>query len=247
MIIERRRILGSFAVLALVLLRLVTGWHFLGEGTKKVEYDRHDRQFPHGVLGRRFPGAGQGAARAALSIVHPRTITDAASLLVVAREQQARPAPEQSAELVQWAAQLLEAPRRSAKEQAAAAGRVRAGNGGARLGNENCRRLASHGWEEFKKVPGLAEQLKSNRGRVRLSLCGWMRWPDYFLRRRGQTLPSTGTICGGCPTGGGRTREAGRRSVLRRANCNQVKRNGSQGGRVEGASSRFRRRPAPAI
>ena len=27
---------------ALVLLRLVIGWHFFGEGTKKVEYDRHD-------------------------------------------------------------------------------------------------------------------------------------------------------------------------------------------------------------
>lgn len=42
MIIDRRRILGGFAVFSLVLLRLVIGWHFLGEGLEKVEYDRHD-------------------------------------------------------------------------------------------------------------------------------------------------------------------------------------------------------------
>jgi uncharacterized membrane protein YphA (DoxX/SURF4 family) len=42
MIVERRRILGGFAVLALVLLRLVIGWHFFGEGTKKLQYDRED-------------------------------------------------------------------------------------------------------------------------------------------------------------------------------------------------------------
>jgi uncharacterized membrane protein YphA (DoxX/SURF4 family) len=45
MIIERRRILGGFAIFSLVLLRLVIGWHFFREGTKKVEYDRHDGQF----------------------------------------------------------------------------------------------------------------------------------------------------------------------------------------------------------
>src|SRR3954470_20767618 len=38
--IDRRRILGSFAVFALVVLRLVIGWHFFGEGTKKLQYDR---------------------------------------------------------------------------------------------------------------------------------------------------------------------------------------------------------------
>ena len=30
---------------ALVLMRLVIGWHFFGEGTKKVEYDRQDERF----------------------------------------------------------------------------------------------------------------------------------------------------------------------------------------------------------
>ena len=39
---DRRRYLGTFAVLALVLLRLVIGWHFFREGTQKVEYDGHD-------------------------------------------------------------------------------------------------------------------------------------------------------------------------------------------------------------
>lgn len=42
---DRRRILGSFAILALVFLRLVIGWHFFGEGTKKLQYDRTDGRF----------------------------------------------------------------------------------------------------------------------------------------------------------------------------------------------------------
>jgi uncharacterized membrane protein YphA (DoxX/SURF4 family) len=40
--IDSRRYLGTFAILSLVLLRLVIGWHFFGEGAEKVEYDRHD-------------------------------------------------------------------------------------------------------------------------------------------------------------------------------------------------------------
>jgi uncharacterized membrane protein YphA (DoxX/SURF4 family) len=42
MIFDRRRYLGGFAVFALVLLRLVVGWHFSREGAKKVAYDPHD-------------------------------------------------------------------------------------------------------------------------------------------------------------------------------------------------------------
>ncbi len=45
MIVDRRRIIGSFAVFALVVLRLVIGWHFFGEGTKKLQYDAEDRRF----------------------------------------------------------------------------------------------------------------------------------------------------------------------------------------------------------
>jgi uncharacterized membrane protein YphA (DoxX/SURF4 family) len=45
MIIDRRRIIGPFAVFALVVLRLVIGWHFFGEGTKKLQYDRTDGRF----------------------------------------------------------------------------------------------------------------------------------------------------------------------------------------------------------
>jgi uncharacterized membrane protein YphA (DoxX/SURF4 family) len=43
--IDSRRILGSFAIFALVFLRLVIGWHFFGEGTKKLQYDRTDGGF----------------------------------------------------------------------------------------------------------------------------------------------------------------------------------------------------------
>ncbi len=45
MIVDRRRILGGFAVVALVLMRLVIGWHFFGEGTKKLQYDHQDHRF----------------------------------------------------------------------------------------------------------------------------------------------------------------------------------------------------------
>jgi uncharacterized membrane protein YphA (DoxX/SURF4 family) len=45
MIVDRRRIIGCFAVFGLVVLRLVIGWHFFGEGTKKLQYDRTDGRF----------------------------------------------------------------------------------------------------------------------------------------------------------------------------------------------------------
>jgi uncharacterized membrane protein YphA (DoxX/SURF4 family) len=41
---DRRRYLSTFAVLALVLLRLVIGWHFFREGAEKIVYDPHDGQ-----------------------------------------------------------------------------------------------------------------------------------------------------------------------------------------------------------
>ena len=42
---DSRRYLSTFAVFALVLLRLVIGWHFFREGGEKVEYDRHDGEW----------------------------------------------------------------------------------------------------------------------------------------------------------------------------------------------------------
>jgi len=39
---DPRRYLSTFAVFSLVVLRLVIGWHFWGEGTKKIEYDWHN-------------------------------------------------------------------------------------------------------------------------------------------------------------------------------------------------------------
>jgi uncharacterized membrane protein YphA (DoxX/SURF4 family) len=42
---DRRRNLGLFAVLALVLLRLAVGWHFLREGLGKLAYDDASRQY----------------------------------------------------------------------------------------------------------------------------------------------------------------------------------------------------------
>src|SRR5215213_1996191 len=45
MMVDSRRILGTFAVFSLIVLRLVIGWHFFGEGTKKLQYDRTDGRF----------------------------------------------------------------------------------------------------------------------------------------------------------------------------------------------------------
>jgi uncharacterized membrane protein YphA (DoxX/SURF4 family) len=50
---DRRRFLSGFAVLALVLLRLVIGWHFFREGTQKVVYEPHA-----GKLRRTFSAEG---------------------------------------------------------------------------------------------------------------------------------------------------------------------------------------------
>jgi hypothetical protein len=42
---DRRRQLGSIAVLALVFLRLSVGWHFFGEGLEKIERDPQSGKF----------------------------------------------------------------------------------------------------------------------------------------------------------------------------------------------------------
>ncbi|MEX2092730.1 MAG: hypothetical protein WD971_08640 [Pirellulales bacterium] len=42
---DRRRQLGGFAVLALVLLRLAIGWHFFSEGLEKIERDSATGQY----------------------------------------------------------------------------------------------------------------------------------------------------------------------------------------------------------
>jgi uncharacterized membrane protein YphA (DoxX/SURF4 family) len=48
--IDRRRYLSGFAVLALVLLRLVIGWHFFREGAEKVVFEPHTGQLRRGAF-----------------------------------------------------------------------------------------------------------------------------------------------------------------------------------------------------
>jgi uncharacterized membrane protein YphA (DoxX/SURF4 family) len=43
--IDSRRYLSRFGILALVFLRLVIGWHFFGEGMKKVEFNWQEKRF----------------------------------------------------------------------------------------------------------------------------------------------------------------------------------------------------------
>ncbi len=101
MIIDSRRILGGFAVFALVLLRLVIGWHFLGEGAKKVEYDRHEGQFHLVSSADDFLVQAKGPL-APLYLSHTPSEHEWRTLLASPREN-VRPTPERTAEQTKWA------------------------------------------------------------------------------------------------------------------------------------------------
>src|SRR3954453_10303048 len=101
MIVDRRRILGSFAVLALVFLRLVIGWHFFGEGTKKLQYDRTD-----GALHLAFSADTEllDKAKGPLADWYFKFVPgghDWRTLLAVPREN-VPPTAEQAAEKAKW-------------------------------------------------------------------------------------------------------------------------------------------------
>ncbi len=101
MILDRRRILGSFAVFALVLLRLVIGWHFFGEGAKKLQYDRHDRQFHLAFSAdKEFLDKAKGPL-ASWYLAYTPDEHNWRQLLATPR-QNVPPTPEQSAEQTKW-------------------------------------------------------------------------------------------------------------------------------------------------
>src|SRR3954469_8162030 len=102
MIIDSRRILGGFAIFTLVLLRLVIGWHFFGEGMKKLQYDRHTGRF-HMVFSadKEFLEQAKGPL-APLYLEHVLSEHEWRSLLASPRENKP-PTPEQLAEQTKWA------------------------------------------------------------------------------------------------------------------------------------------------
>jgi uncharacterized membrane protein YphA (DoxX/SURF4 family) len=158
MIIDSRRIFGGFAIFTLVLLRLVIGWHFFGEGTKKLEYDRHTGRF-HMVFSaeKEFLDLAKGPL-APLYLEHTPSEHEWRTALALPREN--TPAtPEQVAEQTKWAHEYAQRRAEAAKNGQPAPVEFAAGT-------------ASHDWVakiaddwraavgKFKAISGLTEDQK---------------------------------------------------------------------------------------
>lgn len=100
---DPRRQLATSAVLALVLLRLVIGWHFFYEGLSKLEYDRTTGSYRIGFSAEPFFAQAKGPL-AGLYHAQVSHLHDWPRLLAVPREN--RPlTDEQSAEQATWDAE----------------------------------------------------------------------------------------------------------------------------------------------
>jgi uncharacterized membrane protein YphA (DoxX/SURF4 family) len=100
MTVDRRRIIVPFAVFALVLMRLVIGWHFFGEGAKKLQYDRHDRQFHLAFSADDFLGVAKGPLADWYFAYTPDEHNW--RQLLAKPNQNVRPTPEETAERAKW-------------------------------------------------------------------------------------------------------------------------------------------------
>jgi len=100
MIIDSRRVLGGFAVFGIVLLRLVIGWHFWCEGSKKVEYDRHAGGFRMVFTADDFLAQAKGPL-APLYLGHATSEHEWRTKLTSPREN-TPPTAEQTAEQANW-------------------------------------------------------------------------------------------------------------------------------------------------
>ncbi len=102
MTIDSRRILGGFGVFSLVLLRLVIGWHFFVEGTKKIQYDRHDGSWRLVFSAdKEFLDLAKGPL-APLYLAHSKSEHEWRTLLAMPREN-VPPTAEQTAAQAKWA------------------------------------------------------------------------------------------------------------------------------------------------
>jgi uncharacterized membrane protein YphA (DoxX/SURF4 family) len=99
---DRRRKLGLFAVLALVLLRLAIGWHFFREGLSKLAYDDGTRQYRIAFSAEGFLSQAKGPLADRFHSWGP-TVHDSSALLTVPRQSHATTADE-AAEHVKWLA-----------------------------------------------------------------------------------------------------------------------------------------------
>ena len=105
MILDTRRILGGFAIFAIVLLRLVVGWHFFGEGAKKIEWDSSAKRFHMDFSADDFLVQAKGPL-APLYLEHTPSDHEWRTLLVSPRQNEPQSA-ERIAERTGWARDYL--------------------------------------------------------------------------------------------------------------------------------------------
>jgi uncharacterized membrane protein YphA (DoxX/SURF4 family) len=97
---DRRRYIGTFAVVALVFLRLVVGWHFFREGTQKIEYDRRDGSLRLAFSAEGFFNQAKGPLA---GIYHSRVPYDHGWRdLLAAPRRNVPPDADESAKRAQW-------------------------------------------------------------------------------------------------------------------------------------------------
>lgn len=111
---DRRRQLGTFAVLSLVLLRLVIGWHFFREGIDKVAYDSSTKQVSVDFSAAGFLAQAKGPLAGCYHTQAP-DVHNWPGLLAVSRQNEPLTADE-AAHQAQWLADY--AQRRDAATKA---------------------------------------------------------------------------------------------------------------------------------
>jgi uncharacterized membrane protein YphA (DoxX/SURF4 family) len=99
---DPRRYIGTGAVLALVLLRLVVGWHFFTSGMEKIEYDQRAKQVRMPFTAAPFLSNAKGPLA---NFFHSQAADGHDWQLLLAAPQQNAPlAPAEAKERAAWAA-----------------------------------------------------------------------------------------------------------------------------------------------
>lgn len=101
--IDRRRHLSGFAVFALVLLRLVVGWHFFREGTQKIVFVPYTGEMRMAFSAERFLASAKGPL-ADLYLSHVPEDHGWRELLAAPRQNAAE--KDDSAPYAQWAERI---------------------------------------------------------------------------------------------------------------------------------------------
>jgi uncharacterized membrane protein YphA (DoxX/SURF4 family) len=160
---DSRRYLSSFAIFALVLLRLVIGWHFFGEGGKKLKYDRHDGELRMVFSADDFLTRATGPLA---KLYHSQVPDDHGFReLLASPRQNEPPTAEHSTALAEWVADYK---RRRAEAQKAG-GEVPIEFPPAASYHDWAARIAEE-WrtirDDVKAVPGLTDEQKKRADEV---------------------------------------------------------------------------------